>query len=42
MDVIVEYDGPVYMRVNRNDLPALYPEDKPAEIGQPVVIKKER
>ena len=40
MDVIVEYDGPVYMRVNRNDLPALYPEDKPFEIGQPVVIRE--
>ena len=40
MDVIVDYDGPVYMRINRNDLPALYPEDKPCEIGKPVVIRE--
>ncbi len=37
---IAEYDGPVYVRVCRNDLPDLYPENKEFQIGKPVVIKE--
>ncbi len=35
-----EYDGPVYMRVNRNDMPDLYPEDKEYSIGQMLTLRE--
>jgi len=36
---IAEYKGPVYMRINRDDMPDLFPEDKKFEIGKPYVIR---
>ncbi|MFC1562815.1 transketolase family protein [candidate division KSB1 bacterium] len=35
---IVKYYGPVYVRINRNDMPDLFPEDHEFEIGKPYVI----
>jgi transketolase len=37
---IAEYKGPVYMRLNRHDLPDLFPEDRDFEIGQSYVIRE--
>ena len=37
---ICEYNGPVYMRLNRNDLPVVFPEDQPFTIGEPCVLRK--
>jgi transketolase len=31
---ITEYNGPVYVRVNRNDVPDIFPEDEDFEIGK--------
>jgi transketolase len=36
---IVEHNGPVYMRLNRNDLPDIFPEDQEFEIGKSYLIK---
>lgn len=36
---IAEYDGPVYVRVIRNDLPEIFPEDQEFKIGKPYVIR---
>ncbi|MCL2378597.1 MAG: transketolase family protein [Defluviitaleaceae bacterium] len=36
---IAEYNGPVYMRLNRNDYENVTPEGKPFVIGEPSVIK---
>lgn len=36
---IAAYDGPVYMRLNRNDLPDVYPQDLPFQIGTPVLMR---
>ena len=36
---ITEYIGPVYMRLSRNDLEDIYPEDQEFIIGKPVVLK---
>ena len=36
---ICEYNGPVYMRINRNDLPDVVPEDHDFEIGKPYIIR---
>jgi len=38
--IIAEYQGPVYMRINRNDLPDLFPEDQEFEIGKSYLIRK--
>jgi len=35
---IAEYNGPVYVRINRDDMPDLFPEGKKFEIGRPYVI----
>lgn len=37
---IAEYQGPVYMRINRNDLPDLFPEDQKFEIGKSYLIRE--
>ena len=37
---IADYDGPVYLRINRCDYPNVTPADKPFEIGQPMVMKE--
>lgn len=36
---IVEYDGPCYLRLNRNDYPNVTPEGKKFEIGKPYVLQ---
>lgn len=36
---ICEYHGPVYMRVNRHDLPDVFPEDQDFEIGKSYLIR---
>jgi len=35
---IAEYKGPVYMRINRHDLPDLFPEDQEFEIGKSYLV----
>jgi transketolase len=35
-----EHDGPVYMRVNRNDMPDLYPEGQEYTIGQTLTLRE--
>jgi transketolase len=37
---IVDYKGPVYMRINRHDLPDLFPEDQDFEIGKSYLIRE--
>jgi len=37
---ICEYHGPVFMRVNRHDMPDVFPEDQDFEIGQPYLIRE--
>ena len=39
MNKICEYHGPVYMRVNRHDLPDVFPEDRDFEIGKSYLIR---
>ena len=36
---MVEYNGPVYLRLNRHDLPDIFPEDQEFIIGKPYMIK---
>lgn len=37
---IAEYEGPVYMRLNRNDYDNVTEEGKPFKIGEPTVLKE--
>jgi len=37
---IVDYNGPVYLRINRHDLPDLFPEDQEFVIGKPYLIRE--
>ena len=37
---VADYQGPVYMRINRNDLPDLFPEDQEFEIGKSYLIRE--
>ncbi len=39
---IAQYNGPVYMRLNRHDQPDLFPEDQDFEIGKSYLIKEGR
>ncbi len=34
MDCLLDWPGPVYIRINRNDLPFVYPADEPYAIGK--------
>ncbi len=34
MDCMLDWPGPVYFRINRNDLPFVYPEGQPYSIGK--------
>jgi transketolase len=34
MDCVLDWPGPVYIRINRNDLPFVYPADEPYSIGK--------
>jgi transketolase len=36
---IVDYNGPVYLRINRHDLPDVFPEDQEYEIGKSYLIR---
>lgn len=43
LDAALAINGPVYMRVNRNDMPVIYgtgPEDRRAAVGRPSVIRE--
>lgn len=40
MKAIVDYDGPVYMRLNRNDMPDCFPEDADFEIGKLYTLRE--
>jgi len=37
---IVEYKGPVYLRLNRHDMPDVFPEDQKFVIGKPYLVKE--
>ncbi|HEX9934412.1 MAG TPA: transketolase C-terminal domain-containing protein [bacterium] len=37
---IAEFQGPVYMRINRDDLPDMFPEGQEFEIGKSVLIRE--
>jgi transketolase len=37
---IVDYNGPVYLRINRHDLPDLFPEDQEFVIGKPYLVRE--
>jgi transketolase len=37
---MVEYNGPVYLRINRHDLPDLFPEDQEFVIGKSYLIRE--
>ena len=37
---VADYRGPVYIRINRNDLPDLFPEDQEFEIGKSYLIRE--
>ncbi|MCJ7449305.1 MAG: transketolase family protein [Bacteroidales bacterium] len=39
---IVEYNGPVYLRINRHDLPDLFPENQEYVIGKSYLIRDGR
>lgn len=39
---ITRYHGPVYVRLCRNDVPDIYPEDMDFVIGKPVVLREGR
>ena len=39
IEKITEYRGPVYVRINRDDMPDLFPEDQEFEIGKPYLIR---
>jgi transketolase len=39
---IAAYHGPVYMRLTRNDVPAIFPEDEEFVIGRPYLIREGR
>jgi transketolase len=36
----VEYDGPVYIRINRNEMPDVFPENKEFKIGKPYLMRE--
>lgn len=36
---IAEYDGPVYVRICRNDMPEVFPKDQEFKIGKPNIIR---
>jgi transketolase len=40
VDAIVDYHGPVYFRINRNDLPVITPEDEKFEIGKIYTVRE--
>jgi len=39
MDCLLDWPGPVYIRINRNDLPFVYPADEPYSIGKVTLLR---
>jgi transketolase len=39
MDCLLDWQGPVYIRINRNDLPFVYPADEPYSIGKVTMLR---
>ena len=39
MDCMLDWPGPVYFRINRNDLPFVYPADEPYHIGKVTLLR---
>jgi transketolase len=39
MDCLLDWQGPVYLRINRNDLPFVYPADEPYSIGKVTMLR---
>lgn len=40
MDCLIDRPGPVYIRINRSDLPLLYPADEPYHIGKITCLRR--
>jgi len=40
MDCMLDWKGPVYIRINRNDLPFVYPADEPYHIGKVTMLRE--
>jgi transketolase len=40
MDCLLDWRGPVYIRINRNDLPFVYPPGEPYSIGKVTVLRE--
>ncbi|MGA2571582.1 MAG: transketolase C-terminal domain-containing protein [Terracidiphilus sp.] len=39
MDCVLDWPGPIYIRINRNDLPFVYPADEPYSIGKVTMLR---
>jgi transketolase len=39
MDCMLDWKGPVYIRINRNDLPFVYPPEEPYSIGKVTMLR---
>jgi len=42
MERLIDYPGPVYIRINRSDLPFVYPENEHYEIGKITCLRRGR
>jgi transketolase len=40
MDCLLDWKGPVYIRINRNDLPFVYPPGEPYSIGKVTMLRE--
>jgi transketolase len=40
MDCLLDWKGPVYIRINRNDLPFVYPPEEPYHIGKVTMLRE--
>jgi transketolase len=40
MDCLLDWKGPVYLRINRNDLPLVYPAGEPYAIGKVTTLRE--
>jgi transketolase len=40
MDCLLDWKGPVYIRINRNDLPFVYPPNEPYSIGKVTMLRE--
>lgn len=39
MDCVLDWKGPIYIRINRNDLPIVYPPGEPYSIGKVTMLR---